>query len=60
MNVPKMDNPSPHKMDCPANQQPIQLGLAYFCPICERRLGFLPKEQGEQKIIDALKNDIGG
>lgn len=52
-----MLNPSPHKEGCPANQTSIQIGLAYYCPICEQRLGFLAKEDSEQKITDALEAD---
>lgn len=54
-----MLNPSPHKPGCPANQTSIQIGLAYFCPICERRLGFLDKADSEKKITEALEADFG-
>ena len=54
-----MLNPSPHAPGCKADQDSIQIGLAYFCPLCERRLGFLDKDDSEKKITEALEADYG-
>lgn len=53
-----MLNPTPHKPGCPANQPSIEIGLAYYCPLCERRLGFLSKADAEKKITQALEVDL--
>jgi hypothetical protein len=57
-NEPEMEYQTPHAISCTRTQQLQKLGTAYFCPECKRRIGFLPREQVEQEIINSLINDI--
>ena len=51
-------NPSPHAPNCTAKPwEHVEIGQAFFCPVCERRLGFLPDEAAKAKIVKALEND---
>jgi hypothetical protein len=59
--MPEMTNTSPHAADCPnPKAMPVRMGLAYFCPECNRRLGFVPDREAKTLIVDALKDDCNG
>jgi hypothetical protein len=57
--MPEMTNTLPHKPGCPATEKPTLMGIAYFCPQYQVRLGFVPDKQAEKIIREALKADLG-
>ena len=56
----QLDNPSPHATGCPATVELTQLGIAMYCPLCNRRIGFLPKAQAKEQIARSIESDFEG